>query len=94
MWLRIGLERILIAEGEQRVDRDRRGRPTRGRSAVREALRVYGECGVQRTLSNRDDVVDTAIEDVCRGEERNGDVMMTLVVPAEEFLAPRATVEI
>ena len=64
-----------------------------GGGAVGEALGVSGEGVVESGLTDRAYLLDAAVEDVGGGEEGQADVVMVVVVPAEEVLEPAARVE-
>ncbi len=78
----------VVVEQRQRVDADdRRGSARHGR-AVREALGVLRVGAVERELSTRHDVVDATVEHVGRREERDAGVLVHVVEPRDELLAP------
>jgi len=50
-------------------------------------------CGVERGLAYGGDLGDAAVEDIGWGEQGEARVVMVVVVPGEEVLEPRASVE-
>jgi len=80
--------------GGDGVDVDLAGRKGHARSSMGETLRVRCVSGIQRRLSCDAHLLDTAEEDIGRGEEREVRVVVRVVVPPEEWFEPAAGVQV
>ena len=76
-----------VVDGE-RVDGHGRGRPVHDGSAVGEAFGMSRVGVIESRLATSGDVLDAAVEYIGWGEEGKSRVLMIVIVPGEELLAP------